>query len=345
MDPSATRPLGRSGLQVGQLGLGGAPLGELFVRVSEADSLATIHAAWDGGIRTFDTAPWYGRGLSELRMGAGLREVPRDAITLSSKVGRWLRPTADPASFDRSPWVGGLTNDVTFDYSYDGLMRAFEQSRLRLGVGRLDLAVIHDLDHLYHGTGDVLEEHFRQLIGSGWRALEELKAAGLIRAVGAGVNATGLAGRFLDHLPLDFFLAAMPYTLLDQGMLDAELPLIEDRGIGIVVGAPFASGILASGAVPGARYNYAIAPPEIVSRVARIERVCQTFGVPLAAAALQFPLGHPAVTTIIPGATAPDHVQRNLRAFRHPVPAAFWETLRSERLIRPDAPVPAGQAG
>jgi D-threo-aldose 1-dehydrogenase len=332
--------LGRTGVAVTQLGLGGASIGELFVKVPEEDAVATVRRAWDHGVRYFDTAPWYGRGLSELRMGAGLRDRPASGYVLSTKVGRWLRAAPDPASFRGDPWTGGTPFEVVFDYTYDGILRAFEQSQLRLGLARYDLAVIHDLDYLYHTTDEGVAARLRELSGSGWRALEELKRAGVIRGVGAGINQRAMIGRFLDAVDLDFFLVAMPYTLLHQEVLEAEFPRSVERGLGFVIGAVFQSGILATGPVAGATYDYAPAPPEILARVARIEAVCRRHGVPLGAAALQFPLGHPAVAAVIPGAFRPEHVDRNVAAFRHPIPSDLWAELKHERLLREDAPVP-----
>lgn len=336
---AARRRLGRTDVTLTELGFGGASIGELFVRVSEHDALATIDAAWDAGIRYFDTAPWYGRGLSELRTGVGLRDHPRGEFALSTKVGRWLRPSSD-GELDRAPWLGGSPNEVVFDYTYDGIMRSVEQSRLRLGITRFDMAVIHDLDRLYFDE-PTWTAHFRDLASSGWRALEELRSSGQIGAVGAGINTTGMIPHFLDTVGVDAFLVAMPYTLLRQDVLDEEFPAAVARGVGFVIGAVFQSGILATGAIDGATYDYAPAPPEVLERVRRVEAVCARHGVPLAAAALQFPLGHPSVAAVIPGAFHPDQVRRNVAAFRHPIPTDLWAELRHEGLIRPDAPVPA----
>lgn len=339
MDPTATRVVGSSGVAVTQLGLGGASYGELFHRVSEQEAFGAIQAAWDGGIRYFDTAPWYGRGLSELRTGAGLRDHPRDEYVLSTKIGRWLRPRPD--GYDRSPWLGGLDFEVVFDYTYDGIMRAYEQSQLRLGLTRYDLAVIHDLDHIYHGEGVRYEGYLAQLATSGWRAITHLKDSGMLRGVGAGINTLGLIPRFLDIVDLDFFLIAMPYTLLNQAILDEEFPACVERGIGFVIGAPYQSGILATGPRPGANADYAPASEELNQRVGRIQAICESHGVPLAAAALQFPLGHPSVASVIPGARNATQVERNLEVFRVTIPAALWEELKHEGLLRADAPVPA----
>jgi D-threo-aldose 1-dehydrogenase len=338
MDPRATRRLGRTKVTVTQLGFGGASIGELFVRVSERDAASTLAAAWDAGVRYFDTAPWYGRGLSELRTGAGLRDHPRTEYALSTKVGRWLRPSK-VEGFDGSPWVGGSPNEVVFDYTYDGIMRSVEQSRLRLGITRFDVAFIHDLDRLYFDK-ETWDAHVRDLAASGWRALEELRSSGQIGAIGAGINDLGLMPRFLDIGDIDAFLVAMPYTLLDQEVLDAEFPACVARGVGFVIGAVFASGILAKGPVPGARYAYADAPPAVLEKTRRIAAVCERYDVPLTAAALQFPLGHPAVASVIPGASSPAQEARNVEAFTLPIPGDLWAELKHEGLLRADAPVP-----
>ncbi len=343
MDPTRTRRLGRTSIEVTELGFGGASIGELFVPVSETAARETIAAAWDAGVRYFDTAPWYGRGLSELRTGAALRDHPRAEFALSTKVGRWLRPSTSEA-FDGAPWVGGAPNEVVFDYSYDGIMRSIEQSRLRLGITRFDIAFIHDLDRLYFDE-PTWDAHFHTLATSGWKALEELRASGQIGAIGAGINDLGLMPRFLEIGDIDAFLVAMPYTLLDQDVLDEEFPSCVKRGIGFVIGAVFASGILAKGPVPGARYAYADAPPDVGEKTRRIQAVCERHGVPLAAAALQFPLGHPAVASVIPGASSPAQQLRNVDAFAHPIPADLWSELKDEGLLRADAPVPGAAGG
>jgi D-threo-aldose 1-dehydrogenase len=334
----ARRRVGTTVIEVTELGFGGASLGELFVPVPEHDAIATIDAAWDSGIRYFDTAPWYGRGLSELRTGSGLRDHSREEFVLSTKVGRWLRP-ASGDQFERGPWVGGSPNEVVFDYTYDGIMRSVEQSRLRLGITRFDIAFIHDLDHLYFDEA-TFAAHFHDLATSGWKALEELRSSGQVKAVGAGINALGLIPRFLDAVDVDAFLVAMPYTLLKQEVLDDEFPAAMARGVGFVIGAVFQSGILATGAVEGATYDYAPAPADVLERVRRIEAVCARHEVTLAAAALRFPLGHPGVAAVIPGAFHPDQVRRNVAAFESPIPADFWAELKHEGLLRADAPVP-----
>jgi D-threo-aldose 1-dehydrogenase len=340
VDPLARRKLGRTEVELTQLGLGGAGLGDLFDIVDDRDADATLRTAWDAGIRYYDTSPWYGRGQSEHRFGRALYRRPRADYVLSTKVGRLFRAVHDAEHFDHDFWRGGLTFRHQFDYSYDGVMRSFEDSLQRLGLPRIDLLLIHDLDHGYHGSEARVTAYLTELHNSGWRALTALKEAGLIRGIGAGINERVMIPRLLDLLELDCLLVAMPYTLLDTDVLASEFPLCVARGVGFVVGAPFASGILATGAVQGARYRYAEATPEVMAKVKRIEAVCERHNVPLAAAALQFPLGHPSVASVIPGALLPEHVTRNIAAFRHAIPAALWAELKYEGLLREDAPVP-----
>lgn len=340
MDPTATRKLGRTDVEITQLGFGGAGIGDLYEIVAEADAEATLQAAWDHGLRYYDTAPWYGRGQSEHRTGRFLYRQPREAFVLSTKVGRVLRAPRNPETFDRTGWAGGLPFEHRFDYGYDAIMRAYEDSQQRLGMPRIDLLLIHDLDLWHHATVTRVEAHLAQLFTSGWRALDELKRHGLIRGIGAGINELGMMPRFLDLVDVDFFLVALRYTLMEQDTLETELPRCVERGVGVVIGGVFNSGILATGAVPGAKYNYADATPASIDKAGRIEAICTRHDVPLAAAALQFPLGHPAVAAVIPGGLHPSHLARNVAQFRMNIPSALWAELKAEGLLRADAPVP-----
>ena len=337
------RPVGgaarATGLDLPVLGLGTAHIGELYAPIEEAQSQATLAAAWDAGIRFFDTAPWYGRGLAEHRLGAFLRARPRGEFQIVTKVGRTLHRPADPARFDRAPWAGGLNFEVSFDYSYDGIMRSYAQALQRLALDTVDALVIHDLDAGYHG--DALDGHRRALETGGLRALAELKAAGDIKAVGMGVNTTEALDTVAADVDLDFLLVAMPYTLLDQASLTGGMQRCADRGIGVIIGAPFASGILVTGSGAGAKYAYGAAPAEVQAKVRGLEAVCAAHGVALPVAALQFPLAHPAVVSVIPGATRPSEVAANAAALSVPIPDAFWSDLKAEGLIDPEAPTPA----
>ena len=330
----------RTGVELSTLGFGGAPLGELFDPVSETEAQETLQAAWDAGIRYYDTAPFYGYGKSEHRLGHFLRQQERKDFILSSKVGRVLTATRDLDSFDKGGWIGGLPFDYRFDYSYDGIMRSWEDSLQRLGLSSIDVLLIHDLDSFFHDSEQRFSAHVNQLIISGWRALDELRSQGLIKAVGTGLNRMGALPRLIDAVDLDLSIVAMPYTLLDQEVLEEEFPLCEEHGVRIVIGAVFASGILVSGPTEGARYAYDTASPEILDKTRRIQEVCQRHDVPLPAAAMQFPLGHPLVSAIIPGAMEPSHIQTNAKWFQHEIPADMWAELKTEGLLREDAPTP-----
>jgi D-threo-aldose 1-dehydrogenase len=341
MDPFARRRLGRSALELPALGLGGAPFGDLFSEIGEANALATIEHACALGIAYFDSAPWYGCGKSEHRIGHVLRQRPSRDFLVSTKIGRVLVRPADPATYRPPMWAGGLPFEIRFDYSYDGVMRSYEDSLQRLGLNRVDLLVIHDLDLGYHGSRERVAEHLDRLDrGGGWRALAALKAAGEIKAIGAGVNDRGAIPDFVGRFDLDFFLVAMPYTLLDQAVLDDEFPRCIEHGIGFIIGSVFASGILITGATESATYAYRPAAPELKERVRRIEAICRRHATPLAAAALQFPLAHPSVAAIIPGAAAAEHLNQTMEFLRRPIPGDLWAELKRERLIHAAAPTP-----
>jgi D-threo-aldose 1-dehydrogenase len=344
MNALPRRRLGRIDLEPTMIGLGCAPLGELFVRVDDATASATLRAAWDGGVRYFDTAPEYGFGLSEHRAGDFLRLRLRNEFLLSTKVGRLLHAPRDLTKYKKVFWTGGLDFEFHFDYSYEAIMRSMEDSFQRLGMNRIDMLLIHDLDVTTHGSQAQVDAHMAALLTGGFRALADLRAAGWIRAIGAGLNDAGMMLRFLEATDLDFFLLATKYTLLEHDTLEVELPCCLEKGVGLVIGGVFNSGIAATGAVPGAYYNYAPAASEIMQRVSRIEAVCGRHNVPLPAAALQFPLGHPSVAAVIPGAFNREQVAANLASARHPIPGAFWEELKAEKLIRADAPTPVTTA-
>jgi D-threo-aldose 1-dehydrogenase len=344
MDPFSLKQLGRTDVRLPRLGFGGAGLGHVFDTVTDDDAAATVRAAWDSGVRYYDTSPWYGRGLSEHRIGRELYLKPRDEVIVSTKVGRLFRAPIDPTGFAQSQraWPTGLQFAHHFDYSYDGVMRSYEDSLLRLGMNRIDLLIIHDLDRTSFQSDELVRAYLNQLATGGMRALSDLKRDGRIKAIGAGVNRIGTIGPFLEMLDLDFFLVALPYTLAEQPVLDEEFPLCAARGIGIIIGAPLASGILATGPVPGARLNYREPTPEEAERIRRMEAVCASYNVPLAAAALQFPLHHPLVASVIPGGFAPSHPTRNAETVRVDIPDALWASLKDEGLLRRDAPTAGG---
>lgn len=331
------RAVGTTGLALPRFGMGGAGLGELWGAVPEVESQATLHCAWDLGVRFYDTAPWYGRGLSEHRVGGFLRTKPRDFI-ITTKVGRTLHRPPDPAHFDRSPWKGGFNFEVKFDYSRDGILRSYEQALQRLGLDSVDALLVHDLDRRYHG--DAISTHQQALEASGLKALQELKAAGDIKAIGMGINDSHSIADVAARVDVDFLLIAMPYTLLDQSAIHAGMERCAERNIGIVIGAPFASGLLATGSRSGATYEYVQPPQSVLDKLRRIEAVCAAHAVSLQAAALQFPLAHPAVASIIPGMISPRQVEQNIASLNATIPSAFWSDLRSEGLIDTEAPTP-----
>ena len=344
MDPSTTRTLGRTGLELTSFGMGSAPMGNLWEHLPEDRVEAAFGAAYYGGVRYFDTAPWYGNTLAEHRLGHFLRQCPPGAFAVSTKVGRVYRRPDDPDNVSPGIWAGGLPFELRFDYSYDGVMRSYEDSIMRLGLARVDLLVIHDIDVQYHGDDAGIEGCFRELEdGGGIKALEELKSSNDIKGFGAGINEGPMITRFLDRFDLDFFLVAMPYTLVDQTPLDDAFPCCADRNVGIIIGSPYASGILATGPVEGAKYNYAPASGEVLEKVRGMQTVCSRYDVPLQAAALQFPLGHESVAAIIPGAVSAEEVEQNLSYFQTEIPADCWAELKTERLLRADAPVPSPQ--
>lgn len=336
-------PKGRS-LSFTRLGFGAGPIGNMHRVLRDDEAEAAPRAAWEAGLRYYDTAPLYGHGLSEARLGRVLRDKPRQAYLLSTKVGRVLEPCA-PGEEGSGIYKGTPHVRGRFDYSYDGVMRSFEDSRLRLGLDRVDILYVHDIDARNHGGPEACETRLRELIDrGGWRALDELRSSGTVDALGAGVNEWEPCARLLELADPDLFLLAGRYTLLEQSPLDEFFPTCRRRGVGIVNGGPFNSGILARGPEGDGSYDYGRAPPEIVRRVEALNAVCRRFDVPLAAAALQFAGAHPLVVSVIPGAQTVVEMQSNLRAMTAPIPAALWTALREAGLLHPGAPVPAGEA-
>ena len=330
---------GRGGLTFTELGFGSAPVGNLYRAISDADAQAVLQAAWDGGVRHFDTAPQYGLGLSETRLNPFLRGKPRGEYVLSSKVGRLLRVTTPDRRDALDKWFEVPARNVVYDYSHDGVLRSVEFSLERLGVDRIDILYVHDLDVWSHGSAAVMEAYRETFMSGGLKALTRLRDEGVIAAFGAGLNEVAAAHWLAERADFDLFLLAGRYTLLEQGALDGFLPLCQARGIGIVLGGPYNSGILATGPRPGAFYNYDPAPPAILERVARIEAVCEAHGVRMVDAAFQFPLRHPAVMSVIPGGQGVAEMAANLRAAAAVVPDALWADLKAQGLMRADAPV------
>jgi D-threo-aldose 1-dehydrogenase len=332
------RTIGRRGLQVTGLGLGTAPLGGLYNDLSDEQALATVAAAWDSGVRFFDTAPHYGHTKAEHRLGDALRRYPRDQYVLSTKTGRHFVPRTTP--YDGSEgWQNPLPFEAIFDYTHDGILRSFEDSQQRLGIVEIDILLIHDIGRVTHGEKN--PHYWKQLTeGGGFRALDELRSAGVVKAVGLGVNEGAAILEVMADFDIDCALLAGRYTLLEQATLDDLLPACEARGVSILLGGAFNSGILARGVQGDLKFNYAAAPKEVIERVARLEAVCREYDVPLAAAALQFPYAHPAVATVLTGARSVEELRENVASFERPIPVELWTALRDKGLLDPRAPVP-----
>jgi D-threo-aldose 1-dehydrogenase len=323
-----------------ELGFGAAPLGNLYRPLTERDARATLDTAWSEGCRYYDTAPLYGLGLSETRLNGFLRAKPRDSYLLSTKVGRLLRvcPPAErtrPNAFFETP-----SRQEVFDYSRDGVLRSIEFSLERLGIDHIDIVYAHDVDVFTHGSAGAADRRIREFMGGGYRALVELREQKTIKAIGAGINEWEIAERLAREGDFDLFLLAGRYTLLEQEALTSFLPLCVEKHIGVVIGGPYNSGILATGAKAGAFYNYAPPPKNILERVRNIEAVCKAHSVKLPAAALRFPLSHPAIVSVIPGGQKASEVSRNVEMLQTKIPAGLWRDLKSMGLMRADAPTP-----
>ena len=331
--------LGNGGLDFTELGFGAAPIANLYRAISEADAQAVLARAWEAGVRYFDTAPLYGLGLSETRLNHFLRDKPRDSYVISTKIGRHLRPCPPDQRDGMGKWFEVPARREVYDYSYDGVMRSLDSSLERLGLDRIDILYAHDLDVANHRSQSGLDAKLSEFMSGGYRALIELRDQGVIKAFGAGVNEWQPCQWLLERGDFDLFLLAGRYTLLEQAPLASFLPLAQKRGVGIVIGGPYNSGILATGPKPGAFYNYDPAPEPILARTAALQTACEAHGVRLVDAAFQFPLRHPAVVSIIPGGQGVAEMDSNARAANTQIPAALWADLKAQGLLHPDAPV------
>jgi D-threo-aldose 1-dehydrogenase len=324
-----THRLGRTRVSVTELAFGAAPLGNLFTEVGDEQARAAVDAAWDAGVRYFDTAPHYGLGLAERRLGEALHSRPRDQFTVSTKVGRLLRARTDTSGDDlANGFAVPATHERLWDFSAYGVRSSIEDSLTRLGLDRVDVAYLHDPD-----------DHEEQALGSGYRELERMRAEGMIGAIGAGMNQTRMLDRFVRDTDVDVVLLAGRYSLLDQTGLASLLPDAARRGVSVIVGGVFNSGLLAD-PKPGATFDYAPAPRELLDRALRLKTVCERFGVPLRAAALRFPLGHPAVAGVLVGVRSPAEARDAADMARLGIPVDLWSVLRGEGLLPPNAPSP-----
>lgn len=333
-----SRPARPGALRFTTLGFGTAPLGNLYRAISDDEAHAVLEAAWEAGVRYFDTAPLYGLGLAETRLNRFLRGKPRQEYLISTKVGRLLQACAPEARTGIGKFFDVPSRREVYDYGYDGVMRGIEASLERLGLDRIDILFAHDLDVVNHGTAAARDARIAELMAGGYRALVALRDQGVITAFGAGLNETQACLMLAERGDFDLFLLAGRYTLLQQEALDGFLPLALQRGIGVVIGGPYNSGVLATGARPGAWHDYAPAPPDVLAKVARIEAVCAAHGVRLVDAAFQFVLCHPAVVSVIPGGQTVAEMHSNVAAARAAIPQALWQALKEQGLLRADAP-------
>lgn len=326
----ATRRIGA--LEIPELGFGTAPLGNLYRVISDESARATIQAAQDAGLAYADTAPHYGLGLAEKRLGAALAP----GTVVSTKVGRVLLPAKGPFPPERNAFHTQEPFEPVYDYTHDGILRSYEDSLCRLGLDRVEILYVHDIGSATHG--DAHPAMLAQLIeGGGFSALERLRGEGAIDAFGIGVNETAVAIELIDRVRMDVILLAGRYTLLEQGALTAFLPRCQAEGIAVVIGGPYNSGLLAGGGT----YDYEPAPASVAARARAIETVCERHGVALGAAALQFPLAHPMVASVIPGLASAEEVHQTVQRYQTPIPPALWDALKAEHLLAAEAPVPA----
>ena len=328
--PIASRTLPGGRLQLSELSLGCAQLGNLYRAISDEQAEATVEAAWARGIRYFDTAPHYGLGLSERRLGQALADRPRDGYVISTKAGRLLEPITPPRPLDDDGFEVPGTHRRVWDFSRDGVLRSLESSLERLGLDRVDIVFLHDPD-----------DHWDEAYRAAYPALEELRQQGVVSAIGAGMNQTAMLAEFARNTDMDLLMLAGRYTLLEQPALDELLPVCLERGVRIVAAGVFNSGLLARSTPPdGAKYNYGDAPQALLERARRMAEVCDRAGTSLPAAAIAFPLGHPAVASVCVGACSPDQIEQNVELYEKAVPAGVWAELKSADLLRVDAPVP-----
>ena len=335
------RPIGKAGLTVTEIGFGSAPIGNFRYQITDDEAQGAMAALWLGGGRLYDTSPFYGYGRAELRVGRFLQGVPADQYVLSTKVGRILRPlraTDDTTGMRKN----GLPFFPIYDYSYDGVMRSLEHSYQRLGLARIDIGLIHDVDAFTHGSDDAAEEHFKTAMAGAYKALDQLRRSGDLKAIGVGMNDTRWCRRFLEAGDFDCIMIAGQYTLLQHTPETLEfMDICRKRNVGLMLAAVFNSGLLAAGSKSSALFNYHPAPPEVMARLTRMEEIASAHRVSLVSAAIQFVLAEPVVRSAVLGATKPAEVEANLKARAERIPAAFWSDLKTAGLLAAHLPVPA----
>ena len=344
MNPAQQNQVGKTALKITQFGVGGTGFGNIYKAVGDQDALDTIDAAWNAGIRYFDTAPLYGGGLSEVRLGKGLARYPRAEVVISTKVGWRLEPISTAAADNTvNVFADALPYRGVMDFSLDAAKRTLEESLQRLNTDHVEIVLMHDPDEsisIQPNFDPYAVSHFKAAMENVYPWLADLRSQGVVKAIGLGMNQWQMLSDFAQAGDFDCFLLAGRYTLLEQESLQKLLPLCAQKKISIIVGGPYNSGILATGAVRGAYYNYAPAPYALLERVRQIEAVCARHGVPLPSAALQFPFGHPTVAAVIPGARSAVELLTNITYFEQVIPADFWAELKHLKLIDPSAPTP-----
>ena len=332
-----------TGMDFSAVGLGTAPIGDLYAKLDEKTAIATVEQAVASGVRIFDTSPHYGNGLAEARLGSGLRHAVRKDVLVSTKIGRIMNPMGRPAAEKKdvySPgFAGGFPHVPRFDYSYDGAMRSIEHSLLRMGLDRLDIVLIHDCDVWTHGKDDV-DRRFKEAMDGAYVALDKLRSEKVIGGIGVGINEADMCAKFARAGDFDVTMMAGRYSLLVQTGLEEFLPLALEKKIGVMLAGVYNSGILAVGAVPGARFDYAPASPEIMERVRKIEAICTAHGTTIRKAALQFSMAHPAVVSVVLGGVTPAEVVANVADAAATVPAGVWSDLKAAGLLNAAAPTP-----
>ena len=332
------RKLGKTNIEVSILGFGSAPLGDIYEYLDDEMAVTAVETAAQLGVTFFDTAPLYGQGIAEHRVGTGLRRAKLKEYILSTKIGRILKP-APHGRTKTSRFIGGLEFDIVHDYSYDGVMQSFDNSLMRLGLPKIDILLIHDADPWAHGPEEGPKKYQEAMTGA-YRALDQLRSDGTIKAIGFGTNDPIYAAKFLRDGDFDCFLLAGRYSLLEQPALNEVLPLAISKNVGVILGGVFNSGVLATGAVNRSKYNYAPASENILEKARKIEAVCQSYSVPLSAAAMLFCLGHPQVSSLALGAVSPDEVASNISAIKTTIPNSLWSDLKTEGLLDASAPTP-----
>ena len=329
--------LGKTGIEVSVIGFGGAPLGDLFENLDDQVCYDTLKKSLNNGINFFDTSPFYGFGLSEHRIGNYLKSIRRKDFVLCTKVGRYMTPE-NPDRIKRGVFKGGLNFSPNLDYSYDGVMKSFEQSLLRLGLSEIDICLIHDVDKWTHG--DEVEMHFKEAMNGAYKALEKLKSEKVIKGIGVGLNESNMCARFAEAGDFDCMILAGRYTLLEQGALDVFFPLARQKKIGVILAGVFNSGILIKGVGENSTYDYKSIPDHIAKKYFEIDKICKEFEVPIGAAALQFCNANSVVSTMILGMDNPSQINENINLLNYKIDKEFWLKLIKKQLIDPKSPVP-----